>query len=181
MKIFTDLVFMAEQDNNNLPLFLWLNEQTELKGQHNLIQFYFVYIWRTLPPFSFTQCSGDLIWLWEQLFCFSYGKKLNISEFVLVIFDISTDFEFSYQKLHSAALTIQKQVLWHHVTFPPFWGHPKALYNLFLRTLRHCRRHFNLQCWGCYDKKQCIDNSCHTSWGELFPVLFCRLLLIYHV
>ena len=28
-----------------------LNEQTNLKGQLNLILFYFVHMWRTLPPF----------------------------------------------------------------------------------------------------------------------------------
>ena len=37
-----------------------LNKQTDLKGQHNVILFYFVYMWRTLPPFQL-QASGELI------------------------------------------------------------------------------------------------------------------------
>ena len=28
-----------------------MSKQTDVKGQHNFIQFYFVYMWRTPPPF----------------------------------------------------------------------------------------------------------------------------------
>ena len=32
--------------------FFCMNKQTDLEGQHNLILFYFVYMWWTLPPFE---------------------------------------------------------------------------------------------------------------------------------
>lgn len=35
----------------------WLNKQTE----HNFILFHFVFMWRTLPPPSFKQCSGSCL------------------------------------------------------------------------------------------------------------------------
>ena len=40
--------------NKQTPFFSCLNKpnkQTDLKGQHSFIPCYFVYIWRTLPPF----------------------------------------------------------------------------------------------------------------------------------
>ena len=54
-----------------LSLFSWqneLNKQTGLKGQHNFTLFYFVYMWRTLPPL-WLQCSANLILPQEQLVC----------------------------------------------------------------------------------------------------------------
>ena len=41
-----------------------------------------VYVWRTLPPSNFRQCSGNLIFLSEQL-VYSVTEKINISEVAL--------------------------------------------------------------------------------------------------
>ena len=47
----------------------WWEEKRRLKGQHSLILCYFVYMWRTLPPFQLLTVLRDLIFLWEQLVC----------------------------------------------------------------------------------------------------------------
>ena len=46
--LIVDLVCLGIKKNNSF-LLSWLNKQTDLKGQHSFILFYFV--WRTLPPF----------------------------------------------------------------------------------------------------------------------------------
>ena len=52
-----------------------MTEQTDFKGQHSLILFYY----GPCHLSSFKLCSGDLIFLWEQLFLFSYVKNKYIS------------------------------------------------------------------------------------------------------
>ena len=69
---------MLKQTKQANSLFSWmnkLNKQTDIKRQHRFILFYFVYVWRTLPPFlasnSFLGTS------------FSSENLLIIAEFVL--------------------------------------------------------------------------------------------------
>ena len=62
--------------NKETPVsFLWLNKQSEFKGQHNFIlfTFYFVYICRTLPPFYLQTVS------WESYFFFTDDGYYNVS------------------------------------------------------------------------------------------------------
>ena len=64
-----------------------MNQQTDLKGQHNFMLFYFVYMWRTLPSFvALALCSGDLIILLPRTAClFTDGeKKKYLFSFVLL-------------------------------------------------------------------------------------------------
>ena len=81
-----------ESEENDLPQWIFkclnklfslswlnkLNKQTDLKAQHNLTLIYFVYMWRTLPPFQLPTVFWDLVFLWEQL-VYSLMEKINIS------------------------------------------------------------------------------------------------------
>ena len=61
-----------------------LTKQTDLKGQHHFIFFYFVYI--VADPatfFSLKQWSGDLIFVWEQL-VYSVMETIYTPEYVLL-------------------------------------------------------------------------------------------------
>ena len=68
----------------NCLYFLWLNKRADLKGQHNVILFCFVYLWRTLPPFQLQTV------FWRTYFplrtaCFiQLLEKMNMFEFVLL-------------------------------------------------------------------------------------------------
>ena len=61
-----------------------LNKQTDLKRQHSFILFYFVYFGGPCHLSSFTQCSGDQIFLSEQL-VYQVIEKINISEYKYLI------------------------------------------------------------------------------------------------
>ena len=48
-------VFVPKKEINNLSSFFWVKTEkkktkNDLKEQHNVIMFYFVYMWQTLPP-----------------------------------------------------------------------------------------------------------------------------------
>ena len=62
-------------------LFSWLNKQSYLQGKHSLvISYFFIYMWRTLPPFStFKQCFGELYFS-QRTACLFTSKYWN-SEF----------------------------------------------------------------------------------------------------
>ena len=62
---------------NTFSMFPWLNKQTDLKRQHSFILFYFVYMWRTLPPFYLQTVFC------EQLVS-SVMEMINITDFVLL-------------------------------------------------------------------------------------------------
>ena len=51
---------------------LSLNQPSDVKGQNIFILFYFVYMWRTLPPSQLQTVLWVLIFLWEQL-VYSHG------------------------------------------------------------------------------------------------------------
>ena len=57
--------FNQKRKSLNKPhkLFVFMTKQTDLKGQHNITLFYFVYMWRTLPPFQLQTVFWDLIFL----------------------------------------------------------------------------------------------------------------------
>ena len=40
--------------------------KTEFKGRHTFTQFYFLYVWRTLPPFTFSPENSSFIQLWAK-------------------------------------------------------------------------------------------------------------------
>ena len=53
----------SSEEKQSKQTLLWM--QTDLKGRHDFILLYFVYMWRTLPPFQLQ--TMDLTFLWEQI------------------------------------------------------------------------------------------------------------------
>ena len=60
------------------------NKHTDLTGQHNFIQFYFAYMWRTLPPFELQTEFWGTLFSSESSLLTQLWEKINISEFVLI-------------------------------------------------------------------------------------------------
>ena len=62
-KVFTWQILCLNY-RDKLLLFSWLNKQTDVKGQHSFILFYFVYMWRDPDIFlAAKHCSGYLVFL----------------------------------------------------------------------------------------------------------------------
>ena len=95
---------MNQQKKKKLSLFSWLNKgnkQTDLRGQYNFILFYFMF-GGPCHISIFKQCSGDLIFLWELLFLFSYVEKKPT--YLSLYLYLKLQVWSSSPKLHSAPL-----------------------------------------------------------------------------
>ena len=72
-------LFCLNKLNKQVSLFSWLNKlnkQTDLKGQHCFILFYFVHMWRTLPPFLASNRVLGPYFPSRTSCLFNYGKPL---------------------------------------------------------------------------------------------------------
>ena len=80
-----------------------LNKQTDLKGQHNFILFYFVIC---ADPATFL-ASGDLVFLWEQR-VYSVIETINVLSLYYYLINIVNieilSLNFIYPNLQSAPL-----------------------------------------------------------------------------
>ena len=72
--------FLLKEKSNKACV---LKEHSVVVWKKNNEKFFFVYMWRTLPPFQRQTVRWDLIFLWEQL-VYSVIGEINISEFALL-------------------------------------------------------------------------------------------------
>ena len=72
---------MPKKTNNKLSLFSWLNKQTDLKGQHSFMLFYFIFLYVADPAIFLApkQCSGTLFSSKNSLFIHLRKKCIYLS------------------------------------------------------------------------------------------------------